>query len=145
MYLNSVTIVGHVTRDPEMRALPNGAVVVNFSIATNRTWKNKDTGAKKEEVEFHNLVAFRKTAEVIAQYVKKGQLLCCQGRLQTRSWEDTTGKKVYKTEIMVESMQMGPKAAGTGQGRRQDDAVTNDGLGDQPEAEAEINPEDIPY
>jgi single-strand DNA-binding protein len=108
MYLNKVTIIGNVTKDPEVKALPNGSKVANFSVATNRTWKDKE-GVKKEEVEFHNVVAFGVQADLIERYVKKGSQLYVEGRLQTRSWE-TDGKKNYKTEIVMENMQFGNKA-----------------------------------
>lgn len=110
MYLNKSIIVGNLTRDPELKALPSGQKVVSFSLATNRTWKDAE-GAKQEAVEYHNLVAFGKQAEVIAQYCTKGSQLLVEGRIQTRSWEDKeTTKKVYRTEIVVENFQLGSKA-----------------------------------
>lgn len=112
MNLNQVTIIGRLTRDPEQKALPNGTAVSNFSVATSRTWKDK-AGAKQEETEFHNCVAFGRTAEVIGQYLKKGQLVNVVGRLQTRNWEKD-GHKNYRTEIIVDQMQMGPKAGTSG-------------------------------
>ena len=109
--LNKATIIGNLTRDPESKALPSGITVVNFSIATNRNWKDKE-GNKKEEVQFHNCVSFGKQADTIAQYVKKGQQLMVEGRIQTRSWE-VEGSKRYATEIMVEQFQFGSKPEGT--------------------------------
>lgn len=107
MYLNKVQLIGNLTRDPEMRSLPNGTKVTSFALATNRTWKDP-SGARKEAVEFHNVVAFAKPAELIAQYMKKGGSLYVEGRLQTRSWDDkTTGEKKYRTEIVVENFQFG--------------------------------------
>ena len=106
MYLNTVQLYGNLTRDPEMRALPSGQQVANFSVATNRTYKDKD-GQKKEQVEYHNVVAFGRTAEVIGQYLKKGRPIYVQGRLQTRSW-DKDGAKQYRTEIVLENFQFGP-------------------------------------
>jgi single-strand DNA-binding protein len=105
MYLNKVQLIGNLTRDPELKALPSGTKVASFSIATNRNWKDKD-GVKKEEVEFHNLIAFGKTAEVIAQWCKKGSQIYVEGRLQTRSW-DANGQKMYRTEIVVDQFQFG--------------------------------------
>ena len=141
MYLNQSTIVGRVTKDPEMRTLPSGSKVVNFSIATNRTWKKED-GTKQEEVEFHNIVAFSKLADIIGQYVKKGQLIMIQGRLKTSMWEKD-GSKRYKTEIIAETMQMGPKSANTG-GSTQSEATPE--KEDKIEYPAEeINPDDIPF
>jgi len=140
MNLNQVTLIGRLTRDPEQKALPNGTAVVNFSIATSRTWKDKD-GEKKEETEFHNCVAFGRTAEVIGQYLKKGQLANVVGRLQTRKWEKD-GHTNYRTEIIVDQMQMGPKAGNAGGGSsetKSEDTGTDDG---DPGA---INPDDIPF
>lgn len=109
MYLNKVTIIGNLTRDPELKALPSGMQVASMSIATNRTWKDKD-GSKKEEVEFHNVVVFGRQAETSAQYLKKGQSVLVEGRLQTRSWEDkTSGEKKYRTEIIADNVQFGSK------------------------------------
>lgn len=145
MNLNKVSLIGRVTKDPEPRALPGGGSVVSFGIATNRTWKDKE-GAKKEEVEFHNIVAFGKLAEIIGQYVKKGQLIYLDGRLQTRSWDDKeSGKKNYKTEIVAENMQMGPKSANAGAPR--EDHATADDAADLPPAGAseEVNIDDIPF
>ncbi len=108
MYVNKVFLYGNLTRDPELKALPSGSQVAEFGIATNRTYKDKD-GAKKEEVDFHNIVSFGKQAEVIAQYLKKGRPIFVEGRIRTRSWEskDGTGKR-YKTEIVLEQFQFGP-------------------------------------
>lgn len=147
MNLNQVTLIGRLTRDPEQKALPNGTAVANFSIATSRTWKDAKTNEKKEETEFHNCVAFGRTAEVIGQYLKKGQLVNVVGRLQTRSWEDKdTKKKVYRTEIIVDQMQMGPKAGNAGgetRSQADDSHESSDGV-DAP-AEEKQNPDDIPF
>ena len=104
--INKVQLYGNLTRDPETKALPSGQAVTNFSVATNRNFKDKD-GQKQEQVEFHNLVAFGRTAEVIAQYLKRGRPIYVDGRLQTRSW-DKDGSKMYRTEIIVENFQFGP-------------------------------------
>src|SRR3989344_2911309 len=109
MYINKVTILGNLTRDPEMKSLPTGLKVVTFSLATNRTWKDQQ-GMKKESVEYHNVVAFGKPAEIINQYSRKGSSLYVEGRLQTRSWDDTSGVKKYRTEIVLDNFQFGPKA-----------------------------------
>ncbi|MEK9173736.1 MAG: single-stranded DNA-binding protein, partial [Patescibacteria group bacterium] len=95
MYLNKVFLIGNLTRDPELKALPTGTKVASISMATNRTWKDAG-GAKKEAVEYHNVVAFAKQAEVIAQYCKKGSSLYIEGRIQTRSWDATDGTKKYR-------------------------------------------------
>lgn len=107
MYLNKVTIIGNLTRDPELKQLPSGIAVCSFSVATNRIWKDKN-GAKQEEVEYHNVVTFSRTAENVAKYMSKGSQLLIEGRLKTRSWEDKeTGKKTYRTEVVAENVQFG--------------------------------------
>ena len=106
MYLNKVQIIGNLTRDPELKSLPSGIKVMSAALATNRTWKDP-SGVKKEATEYHNVVAFGKPAELIAQYMKKGGSLYVEGRLQTRSWDDKEGKKNYRTEIVVENFQFG--------------------------------------
>lgn len=111
MYLNKAIIYGNLTRDPETKALPSGQTVANLSVATNREWKDKD-GNKQEEVEYHNVVAFGKTADVMAQYLQKGRPVYIEGRLQTRSW-DKDGQKQYRTEIVVDTFQFGASAGNT--------------------------------
>ncbi len=152
MYINKATIMGNLTRDPEMKALPSGMKVTSFSLATNRTWKDTN-GAKKEAVEYHNLVAFGKQAELIAQYCKKGASLYVEGRIQTRSWDDAAGAKKYRTEIIVDTFQFGPKTDGSAV--RSASAPTTDSTpakasqADDMDAieypEEDINVEDIPF
>lgn len=116
MYLNKTFLFGNLTRDPELKSLPNGTAVTSFGIATNRVYKDAQ-GAKQEQVEFHNIVIFGRQAETSAQYLKKGQGVMIEGRIQTRSWDDkTTGEKKYRTEIIAESVQFGPKSGGAPQG-----------------------------
>ena len=117
MYINKALIYGNITRDPEMKALPSGISVTSFGVATNRTWKDKN-GVKQESVNFHNVVAFGKQAELIHQYLKKGSGIFVEGRIQTRSWDDKEGKKQYRTEIVVENFQFGPKSGGASPGKR---------------------------
>lgn len=147
MYLNKVLLYGNLTRDPELKALPSGGQVANFGMATNRTFKDK-SGAKQETTEFHNVVAFGRTAEVIAQYCKKGRPIYIEGRLQTRTWDDKeSGKKNYRTEIIVDTFQFG---ADGGKGSTGGAPASHD---EQPAPSAdeikypdeEINPEDIPF
>lgn len=139
MYLNKVIIIGNLTRDPETRALPSGTNVTSFSLATNRTYKDRD-GNKKEDVEYHNVVVFGKTAELVAQYLKKGQSALIEGRIQTRSW-DKDGQKQYRTEIVADTVQFGPKKDGTAsapaQPKSDEDTIEC--------PEDEINPDDIPF
>src|SRR5579872_1064620 len=112
MYLNKAIIIGNLTRDPEMRSLPSGVRVATFSLATNRVWKDKN-GAKQESVDYHNVVVFAKTAELVGQYLKKGQSALVEGRMQTRSWDDASGVKKYRTEVVADRVQFGPKAGGS--------------------------------
>jgi single-strand DNA-binding protein len=114
MYLNKVFLFGNLTRDPEQKSLPNGTAVTNFSLATNRTYKDAN-GARQEQVEYHNIVVFGRQAETSAQYLKKGQGVMIEGRITTRSWDDkTTGEKKYRTEIVADAVQFGPKSGGVG-------------------------------
>ncbi|MFH1392397.1 MAG: single-stranded DNA-binding protein [bacterium] len=112
MNVNKAIICGNLTRDPEERTLPSGQAVSSFGIATNRAWTNQE-GQKQEQVEFHNIVAFGKLAEICNQYLAKGRLVYIDGRLQTRTWEGQDGVKKNRTEIVAETMQMGPRPAGT--------------------------------
>ena len=147
MYLNKIFLYGNLTRDPELKALPSGSQVVSFGLATNRVYKDKN-GAKQEATEFHNIVAFGRQAEVIAQYVKKGRPLFIEGRIQTRSWEGKEdGKKQYRTEIVVENFQFGADGGRGGGG-----GVSREGAQPAPKDDEEIkypdediNPEDIPF
>lgn len=146
MYINEVTLVGRLTRDPELRQLPSGIGVANFGVATNRTWKDKNTGEKKEEVEFHNVVAFGKQAETISQYIHKGDEIYVRGRLKTSSWEKD-GAKHYKTEVMLDSFQFGQKRKdGTGgEGKSYAQYASDAGVSPEQPADSEINPDDIPF
>lgn len=106
--------MGRITKDPEMRSMPNGTAVVKFSIATNHTYKNK-AGEKVETAQFHNCVAFARIAEIIKQYTTKGQEAMVEGRIEYRQWQKQDGTKAYSTEIMVENFQMGARAKRTEQ------------------------------
>ena len=112
MNLNKVTLIGRLTRDPESKTLPSGQSVVNFGMATDRFYKDK-AGQKQQQTEFHNIVAFGRLAEIVSQYLTKGSLAYIEGRLQTRSWQDASGVKKYRTEIVAEGLQMGPKPSGS--------------------------------
>ena len=112
MNLNKVFILGNVTKDPEVRSLPSGQQVTSFSIATNRFYTS-GAGEKKQEAEFHNIVCFGKLADISARYLNKGSLILIEGRIKTRNWTNTSGVKQYRTEIIAETLQLGPKGAGT--------------------------------
>ena len=111
MNLNKAFVLGNVTRDPEVRALPSGQQVTSFGIATNRFYTDA-SGQKKQEAEFHNIVCFGKLADISSKYLNKGSLVLIEGRIKTRNWQDTSGIKHYKTEIIAESLQLGPKNLG---------------------------------
>lgn len=111
MYLNKAMLIGNLTRDPELKSLESGQQVASFSLATNRTFKDKD-GNKKEQAEFHNVVVFGKQAESVAQYLKKGSQAYVEGRLQTRTWEKE-GEKKSRTEIIAEVVQFGSRPTTT--------------------------------
>ena len=149
MYLNKVFLYGNLTRDPELKALPSGGQVANFGLATNRTYKDK-SGAKQEATEFHNIVAFGRTAEVIAQYCKKGRPIFVEGRIQTRSWEGKEdGKKQYRTEIVIDNFQFGADGGKGGSsasagGAHEEQPAPKDG-DEIKYPDEEINPEDIPF
>jgi len=147
MYLNKVMIYGNLTRDPEMKALPSGMQVCSFGIATNRVYKDRD-GKRQESTDYHNIVVFGRQAETSAQYLKKGASAFVEGRLQTRSWEQD-GAKQYRTEIIADRIQFGPRTGMGGGGAPAQDA--GKGASEQPQGNApeypeeEINPEDIPF
>lgn len=105
MSLNRVQLIGNLTRDPEMKQIPGGQVVTSFSVATNMTWKDQN-GQQQNKAEYHNIVAWRKLAEICGQYLKKGSKAFLEGRLQTRNWEGEDGIKRYRTEIVLDNMIM---------------------------------------
>lgn len=110
MNLNKAFLIGRLTRDPESRTLTSGQTVSNFGLATNRVWTNSQTKEKQEQTEFHNIVAFGRLADICNQYLKKGSLTMIEGRIQTRNWQGQNGETKYRTEIVAESMQMGPRS-----------------------------------
>ena len=113
MYFNRAIIIGNLTRDPELRSLPSGIQVATLSVATNRVWKDKN-GAKQESTDYHNIVVFGRQAETTAQYLRKGASLLAEGRMQTRSWDDASGQKKYRTEIVADRIQFGPRSSAAG-------------------------------
>jgi single-strand DNA-binding protein len=104
--LNKVQLIGNLTRDPELRYTPNGTAVCSFGLATNRSWASGDEGERKEETEFHRIVAWNKLAELCSQLLTKGRKVYIEGRLQTRSWEGPEGEKRQATEIVAEDMML---------------------------------------
>ena len=104
--INKVILVGRIGKDPETRYMPSGGAVTNFSMATSETWKDKDTGEKKEKTEWHNIVMFGKLAEIAAEYLKKGSEVYVEGSLNTEKWQDKDGNDRYTTKIKASVMQM---------------------------------------
>lgn len=104
--VNKVILIGHLGADPEPRYMPNGDQTVSVSLATSEQWKDRTTGEVKERTEWHRLVAFRRLAEIMGQYLRKGSKLYVEGRLRTRKWQDQGGQDRYTTEIVIDEMQM---------------------------------------
>ncbi len=147
MNLNKAMIIGNLTRDPEIKKTPNGASVASFSVATNLIWTDQ-SGQRQEKVEFHNIVAWRKLAEICGQYLHKGSKVYIEGRLQTRDWTGQDGVKRYRTEIVAENMIMLDRAGGSSSAPRMDnEPVINspEPMMEEAAGEEEIKLEDIPF
>jgi single-strand DNA-binding protein len=114
--VNKVIIVGNLGRDPEVRYMPSGSAICNVTVATTRQWKNKDSGEKMEETDWHRIVFFDRMAEIAGEYLKKGRSVYVEGRLRTRKWADKDGKDQYTTEIVATDMQMLGSREGAGGG-----------------------------
>ena len=143
MNLNRVIIIGNVTADPEVRSTSSGQQVTSFSVATNRIWNDKE-GQKQTKTEFHNVVAWRRLAEIISQYVTKGTLLMIEGHLETRNWEGKDGVKRYRTEIIAERLQLGPKGASAPVSEQKEGPKEKEEI-PVIEEDAEIDVKDIPF
>ncbi len=147
MYLNKAMVFGNLTRDPEMKALPSGMQVCSFSLATNRVYNDRD-GKRQEAADYHNIVVFGKQAENCAKYLTKGSSAYGEGRMQTRSW-DKDGVKQYRTEVIADRVQFGPRSGGAGApaavgaAAQPGDDIVASVLPDYPEEE--IKPDDIPF
>ena len=154
MYINKAFIFGNLTRDPELRAMPSGMNVCSFSIATNRVFKDRD-GKNQEQTDFHNIVVFGRQADSVAQYLKKGSSAFIEGRIQTRSWDDkASGEKKYRTEVVADRVQFGPRAGSGGGGgggggrnapQEQAGEEMSSGGGGIDYPKDDINPDDIPF
>lgn len=154
MNINKVFIAGNLTRDPELKSLPSGAKVCNFSLATNRIWKDPQ-GNRQEAVDYHNIAVYGRQGEVCAQYLRKGSTVFVEGRLQTRSWEGTDGKKQYRTDIIADrfqfigakrdtSSQPGGVYRKTQETSSQPEPMSDDSFEDVDLGD-DLNPEDIPF
>ncbi|HLJ28054.1 MAG TPA: single-stranded DNA-binding protein [Candidatus Angelobacter sp.] len=150
--VNKVILIGNLGKDPEVKYTPSGVAVAKFSIATNERYKDKG-GEWQDRTEWHNLVAWQRTAEIVGEYVKKGSKIYIEGRLQTSSWEDKqSGEKKYRTEIVVQDLVLlSGRGDGESEGRSRSSApreATMDQRPSQPEGFAQetgITDEDIPF
>ena len=102
--INKVILIGHLGQDPEVRYMPNGNAVANFSVATSESWKDKQTGETRDRTEWHRVVVFGKLAEIVGEYVKKGTQVYLEGQLQTRKWQDQAGNDRYTTEVVINAV-----------------------------------------
>lgn len=141
MNLNKAMIIGNLTRDPEMRATPSGANVASFSVATSLVWTDQG-GQQQKKTEFHNIVAWRKLAEICGQYLRKGSKVYVEGRLQTTEWTGQDNVKRYRTEIVAENMIMLDRQGGAGGGEFKNEPSQDVING---EIEEEIRVENIPF
>lgn len=144
MNLNKAILVGRLTRDPEVRSLPSGQQVASFGLATDRFYNDK-SGQRQQQTEFHNVVLFGRTAEIASQYLKKGSLTLIEGRIQTRSWQDAEGNKKYRTEVVGDSLQMGPKSAESKAGPPAESGDKKEEIPVIQEDDEEIDIKDIPF
>lgn len=152
MDLNKAMLIGRLTRDPETKQIPSGQTVTTFSVATNFRWKDQ-AGQQQDKPEYHNIVCWRKLAEIAGQYLKKGSRVYIDGRIQTRSWDDQNGQKKYRTEIIGDNMIMLDSRGSTAASQsEQGQAQSAPGQTKEPApvkaagpAEEEINVEDIPF
>jgi single-strand DNA-binding protein len=148
--INKVILVGNLGKDPETRSLPSGEAVANVTVATSESWKDKATGEQKDKTEWHNVVFFRRLAEIAGQYLKKGSQVYIEGKLRTRKWQDKEGKDRYTTEIVADEMQMlGGKPGGASGGgnneRAGSSAPRSEPAGAMPVAEKNFEDDDIPF
>lgn len=145
--LNRWEGIGHIGKDPEIRYTPDGAPVANFSIACNESWMDKGSGEKQERVEWVRLVAFKKLAEIIEKYCKKGQQVYVSGRLKTRKWQDKDGTDRYTTEVVLNDLQMLGSKGGGSKAANQAEAYAQASGRAMPAAAPAVNEldDDIPF
>lgn len=151
MNLNKVFIIGRLTADPQLRTTPSGQSVTSLSVATNRYWTDKN-GGRREDTEFHNVVVWGRQAEVASQFLTKGSSVFIEGRLQTRSWQDSQGQARKVTEIICERLQLGAKPQGGSRFSKQEEISQSQESKieevptiDIEESGGEIKPEEIPF
>ncbi len=140
--INKVILIGNLGKDPEIRYTQSGAAVVNFSIATTERWKGQD-GQQQESTEWHNIVAWKRLAEICSEFLSKGSKVYIEGKLQTRKWQDKDGNDRYTTEIVARDMQMlTPRGASSGGGSYGDN---NGGYNDLPQEPPPNTGDDVPF
>jgi len=154
MNLNKIFLLGRLTKDPEARTLPSGQAISSFGLATNRVWNDKD-GNRQEATEFHNIVLFGKLADVANRYLNKGKMCLIVGRIQNRSWDGKDGQKHYRTEVVGEEIQLGPRTQGDFSQESKDETgetkkfppkgKTKEKEKIETEDEGEVDVEDIPF
>jgi single-strand DNA-binding protein len=141
--INKVIIVGNLGNDPETRYMPSGSAVTNLSVATNESWKDKQTGEQKDRTEWHKVAMFGRLAEIAAEYLRKGSQVYIEGKLRTRKWQDKDGQDRYTTEIVADEMQMlGGRSGGGGGAPAMND--TSD-RSPPPRASGDDFDDDIPF
>jgi len=145
MNLNKVFLIGRLTQDPQLRTTTTGQAVCSFGLATNKINKDPKTGEVKKTTEYHNIVLWRRLAEIASQYLKKGGLVLVEGRLQTRNWRDSSGNQRTRTEVIGEKMQLGPRTAGRIQPTSEEKEVPSEEIPVIEENDEEIDIKDIPF
>lgn len=145
--INKVILIGNLGKDPDIRYTAGGAAVANVTIATNESWKDKNTGEMQEKTEWHNVVFFSRLAEIVGEYLKKGSQVYIEGRLQTRKWQDKSGNDRYTTEIVANEMQMLGGRSGSGMPESRPDSSPQQAAPSAPSAPASGNDfdDDIPF
>ncbi|MBU1038842.1 single-stranded DNA-binding protein [Patescibacteria group bacterium] len=141
-YLNKAMVIGNITRDPEVRTTTQGTAVTTFTVATNLRWTNS-AGERQDKTEYHNVVAWRRLAEICGQYLKKGSKVFIEGRLQTRSWDDAQGQKHWRTEIITDNMIMLDRAGANNSATNTNEPEETANPTDN--EETTVNVEDIPF
>jgi single-strand DNA-binding protein len=145
--INKVIVVGNLGQDPDTRYMPSGSAVTNITVATNESWKDKQTGEQKDRTEWHKVVMFDRLAEISAEYLRKGSQVYIEGKLQTRKWQDKDGNDRYTTEIVAKEMQMlgGRGGSGGGAPARNDGPPSSPPSSPPPQGSSDEFDDDIPF
>jgi single-strand DNA-binding protein len=149
--VNKVILVGNLGKDPEMKYTASGAAIANITVATSESWNDKQTGEKQEKTEWHRVVFFRRLAEIVGEYLRKGSQVYIEGKLQTRKWQDQNGQDRYTTEIVANEMQMlGGRAGDAGARPKQGDSGFRSNApapqaAAQPQSDSGFADDDIPF